>query len=145
VKRHLFALGGACGVVLTAGTGVAAAQSVQGVDQYAATGQSANSNASSTQTNPPNSNISVRIFSPGDAGKVTQSNTSAAWAVAANETETTQAVDQSQSGGGGAAEQAVGQQALTGRRPTRTPSPSRSTRATATSRSGSIVRATTAT
>ena len=114
MKRHLLALAGACGVLLTAGTGVAAAQSVQGVDQYAATGQSASSNASSTQTNPSNSNISVRIFSPGDAGKVTQSNTSAAGAVAANEAETTQAVDQSQSGGGGAAEQAVGQQALTG-------------------------------
>lgn len=114
MKRHLIALCAALAVLLTAGTGVAAAQSVQGVEQKAATGQSADSNASSTQVNPSNSNISVRIFSPGDAGKVTQENTSAAESVAANEAETTQTADQSQSGGGGAAEQAVGQEAFTG-------------------------------
>jgi GTP cyclohydrolase II len=112
VKRHLIALAGALGILLTAGTGVAAAQSVQGVEQFAGTGQSASSNASSTQTNPSNSNISVRIFSPGDAGSVTQENTSAAESVAANDADTTQTADQSQSGGGG--EQAVGQEAFTG-------------------------------
>jgi hypothetical protein len=116
VKRHLIALLGALAALLTAGTGVAAAQSVQGVEQLAATGQSASSNASSTQVNPSNSNISVRIFSPGDGGDVTQENASAAAAAAANQAATVQSADQSQSGGGGAAEQAVGQQALTGQK-----------------------------
>jgi hypothetical protein len=114
VKRHLIALVCALGVLLIAGTGVAAAQSVQGVEQIAGTGQSASSNASSTQTKPSNSNISVRIFSPGDGGSVTQENASAAKSVAGNAAETTQTADQSQSGGSG--EQAVGQEAFTGQK-----------------------------
>jgi GTP cyclohydrolase II len=111
VKRHLLALAGATGVLLAAGPGVAAAQSVQGVQQVAGTGQSATSNANSTQVNPSNSNISVRIFSPGEAGTVSQENTSAAGAAAGNAAATTQAAAQSQAGGAG--EQAVGQEAAT--------------------------------
>jgi hypothetical protein len=114
VKRHVIALLGALGVLLAAGPGVAAAQSVQGVGQSAVTGQSASSDASSTQTSPSNSNISVRIFSPGDGGSVSQENTSTAASAAANAAETTQTADQSQSGGGG--EQAVGQEAFTGQK-----------------------------
>lgn len=111
MKRHLIALVGALAVLLAFGPGAAQAQSVQGVGQTATTGQSATSNASSTQTNPTNSNISVRIFSPGDAGSVAQSNTSAAGSAALNKAETTQAASQAQSGAG---EQAVGQKAETG-------------------------------
>jgi hypothetical protein len=112
VKRQLIALLGAIAVLLTLGSGAAQAQSVQAVDQVAGTGQSANSSASSTQTNPSNSNISVRIFSPGDNGKVSQSNTSVAGSAAGNAAATGQAVSQTQGGGGGG-EQAVGQVAET--------------------------------
>jgi GTP cyclohydrolase II len=113
VKRHLIALVGALLAVLAIVAGPAQAQSVQGVGQSAATGQSAESSASSTQTAPSNSNISVRIFSPGDGGSVSQSSTSVAGSIAGNKASTTQAVGQSQGGGGGG-EQAVGQSAETG-------------------------------
>ena len=82
MKRQLIALLGAIAVLLALGSGVAQAQSVQGVEQVAGTGQSASSSASSTQTNPSNSNINVRIFSPGDNGSVSQSNNSVAGSVA---------------------------------------------------------------
>ena len=114
MKRHLIALCGALAVLLGIGTGVAQAQGVQGVEQAAVTGQSASSNASSTQVAPTNSNIDVRIFSPGDNGSVTQSNSSAAASAALNAAQTSQAAAQSQAGGGGDAVQAVGQGALTG-------------------------------
>jgi hypothetical protein len=113
VKRHLIALLGALAVLLALGSGVAQAQSVQGVEQVAGTGQSATSNATSTQTAPSNSNISVRIFSPGENGSVSQSNNSAAVSGAVNKAATTQAVTQA---GGGAGEQAAGQIALTGQK-----------------------------
>jgi len=113
VKRHLIALLGALAVLLALGSGVAQAQSVQGVEQVAGTGQSATSNATSTQTAPSNSNISVRIFSPGENGSVSQSNNSAAVSGAVNKASTTQAVTQA---GGGAGEQAAGQIALTGQK-----------------------------
>jgi hypothetical protein len=112
VKRHLIALLGALAVVLAFVAGPAQAQSVQGVEQVAGTGQSASSSASSTQTSPSNSNISVRIFSPGDGGSVSQSNNSVAASKAVNAAETAQGVSQAQGGGGG--EQAVGQVAETG-------------------------------
>ncbi|HET8757228.1 MAG TPA: hypothetical protein VFM58_14510 [Solirubrobacteraceae bacterium] len=111
MKRHLIALVGALAVLLAFGSGAAQAQSVQGVGQTATTGQSATSNASSTQTNPTNTNISVRIFSPGETGSVAQNNTSAAGSAALNGASTAQAVSQAQSGAG---EQAVGQTAGTG-------------------------------
>jgi GTP cyclohydrolase II len=110
VKRQLIALLGAIAVLLAIGSGAAQAQSVQAVEQVAGTGQSAGSSASSTQTNPSNSNISVRIFSPGDNGSVSQSNNSVAGSIAGNKASTEQAVGQSQ---GGAGEQAVGQVAET--------------------------------
>ena len=107
MKRQLIALVGALLTVLAIVAGPAQAQSVQGVEQASGTGQSADSSASSTQTAPSNSNISVRIFSPGDNGSVSQSNNSVAGSVAANKAETTQAVGQGSGAGGG--EQVVGQ------------------------------------
>jgi hypothetical protein len=109
----LIALLGALAVLLALGSGVAQAQSVQGVEQLAATGQSASSNASSKQVAPSNSNIDVRIFSPGDNGSVSQSNNSAAVSGAVNKASTQQAVTQA---GSGAGEQAAGQIALTGQK-----------------------------
>jgi hypothetical protein len=108
----LIALLGAIAVLLAIGSSAAQAQSVQAVEQGAVTGQSANSSATSTQTNPSNSNISVRIFSPGNNGSVSQSNNSVAGSVAGNAAATAQGVSQSQGGGGGG-EQAVGQVAGT--------------------------------
>jgi hypothetical protein len=102
--------------------GVSQAQSgagEQAVGQNADTGQSANSSASSEQTKPSNSNIDVRIYSPGGNGNVDQSNTSAAGSIAGNKASTEQAVEQAQGGGcgckgSGSGVQAVGQDAATG-------------------------------
>ena len=112
MKRQLIALLSAIAVLLAIGSSAAQAQSVQAVEQGAVTGQSANSSATSTQTNPSNSNISVRIFSPGDNGSVSQSNNSVAGSIAGNKASTGQAVSQTQGGGGGG-EQAVSQVAGT--------------------------------
>jgi hypothetical protein len=117
VRRHVIALATAFGVLLTAGTGVAAASSpTQAVGQSAGTGQSASSTASSTQVAPSNSNISVRIGSPGNNGSVSQSNASTAASAALNAAATAQNATQSQGGGGGT--QAVGQDAGTGQQAT---------------------------
>jgi len=76
---------------------------------------SATSDATSTQDNPSNSNISVRIHSPGNGGAVTQKNSSAAVSDAANANKTTQSSTQQQAGGAccgtGGGTQAVGQKA----------------------------------
>jgi hypothetical protein len=110
VKRQIIAPAVALAVLLTAGAGTAAAQgSQQLAEQSAGTGQSASSNASSTQVNPTNSNISVRIGSPGNNGSVNQSNSSSAASAAGNAALT----DQSASQSGGSGVQGVLQNALT--------------------------------
>jgi GTP cyclohydrolase II len=98
----------------------------QAVSQVAETVQQAKSNAESKQEKPSNTNISVRIHSPGSDGDVSQSNNSAAGSAAGNLAETTQNAGQQQGGGapapakskccdgGGAGVQAVGQEAETG-------------------------------
>jgi hypothetical protein len=94
----------------------------QAVGQTAGTGQKAESNATSTQDHPSNSNIDVRIYSPGNNGDVKQSNTSLAGSIAGNAAKTEQGVEQEQGGGGcgchgsGNGVQAVGQQAFTGQK-----------------------------
>jgi hypothetical protein len=92
----------------------------QAVGQVAETIQKAKSQAESKQEKPSNSNISVRIHSPGDDGDVEQSNNSVAGSAAGNLAKTDQAVEQSQGGddcrckhGGGSGVQAVGQEAKT--------------------------------
>ena len=67
-------------------------------DQSATNGQTAESTANSTQDHPSNTNISVRIMSPGDDGSVTQTNDSSAKSAAGNKNSTTQSAGQS--GGG---------------------------------------------
>jgi hypothetical protein len=67
-------------------------------NQSATNDQTANSTATSTQDHPSNTNISVRIMSPGDDGSVTQTNDSSAKSAAGNKNSTTQSADQS--GGG---------------------------------------------
>ena len=67
-------------------------------NQSATNDQTANSTATSTQDHPSNTNISVRIMSPGDDGSVTQTNDSSAKSAAGNKNSTTQSAGQS--GGG---------------------------------------------
>lgn len=115
MRRHLIGLAAAVGVLLSAGAGVAAADTgTQAVGQTAATGQSATSGATSTQTNPSNSNVDVRIFSPGNNGSVSQENSSTAASAALNAAETAQQASQQAGGGSASGLQAVGQQAGTG-------------------------------
>ncbi len=96
--------------LLVGGAGIAAAADQQVVGQQAASSQTASSDATSTQQAPTNQNIDVRIFSPGDAGAVTQTNSSAAASAAVNANTTDQSATQQQAGGTGGT-QAAGQAA----------------------------------
>ncbi len=96
--------------LLVGGAGIAAAADQQVAGQQAASNQTAGSDATSTQQAPTNQNIDVRIFSPGDAGAVTQTNSSAAASAAVNANTTDQSATQTQAGGAGGT-QAAGQAA----------------------------------
>lgn len=89
------------GLTLGLGAGPAMAQdfSGQSAAQFAGSVQAAQSNATSTQYNPSNTNINVRVLSPGDDGDVSQENNSYAEADATNDNTTDQSVSQSQAGG----------------------------------------------
>jgi hypothetical protein len=71
----------------------------QAAGQEAKSDQSADSKAESTQKEPSNVNVPIRIGSRGDGGDVTQTNASLAGAASANGNKTDQSVDQTQSGG----------------------------------------------
>jgi hypothetical protein len=120
------AAGSAAGNAASTGQAVSQTQGggggEQAVGQVAETIQQAKSRAESKQEKPSNSNISVRIHSPGDDGDVEQSNDSIAGSAAGNLAETEQGVEQQQGGGdaakkdkccGGSGVQAVGQEAKT--------------------------------
>src|SRR5215469_8014679 len=72
----------------------------QGVSQSAGTSQIAGAASSAVQVQPTNTNVSVRIFSPGNDGNVTQTNSASSTANAGNAAGTSQSADQSQSGSG---------------------------------------------
>ena len=72
----------------------------QALDQTAVSKQDADANASSKQIHPSNLNAPVRVLSPGDNGKVEQSNVSGADALAVNLNKTDQDAEQNQSGSG---------------------------------------------
>jgi hypothetical protein len=111
MSRKLLALA-VSALTLGLGAGPAMADvplSGQIAEQVAGSQQSAVSNANSTQINPNNTNISVRVLSPGDDGDVTQSNQSGAVSFAGNSNDTTQTADQSQGGAGGVGVQESGQ------------------------------------
>jgi hypothetical protein len=105
------------------GTAQSATQSQSGsggsqtVGQAASNEQSAAALSGTVQEHPTNSNISVRVLSPGDDGPVTQSNVASSNATAANLNGTHQTADQTQGGGsdsckcGSAGEQVIGQDA----------------------------------
>ena len=110
MKRNKFVLLVGTLSLLMGGAGIAAAADPQVAGQQADSSQTASSNATSTQTAPTNQNIDVRIFSPGDAGAVTQTNSSAAASAAVNANTTDQRASQQQAGGAGGT-QAAGQAA----------------------------------
>ena len=68
--------------------------------QEAKNAQSADADAKAVQLAPSNDAFSIRVLSPGNDGDVTQSNSVAAGAVAANGNETKQTIDQTQAGSG---------------------------------------------
>ena len=68
--------------------------------QEASNKQDADADATALQLKPSNTNQSIRVLSPGNDGKVTQSNSTTAVAAALNANKTDQSIDQSQTGGG---------------------------------------------
>jgi hypothetical protein len=74
---------------------------IQAAGQDALNLQKAKSNATSTQIDPSNENISVRVLSPGSDGDVSQSNNSTAQSFAGNANLTKQKIEQTQSGSSG--------------------------------------------
>jgi hypothetical protein len=97
--------------------GGAASKALQQAAQWAGNDQSATSSADSTQKDPSNENISVRVLSAGDNGSVDQSNNSDAKSFAGNKNGTMQTSGQDQGGGS-------------------TPTPKKSTRGSDTSSGG---------
>ena len=96
----------------TAPTGQTASQTqggsgVQSADQQAQTDQAALAGSSAQQVDPSNSNISVRVLSPGSDGNVTQSNNATSTANASNTGSTTQSGTQIQSGSGSGVQSAT--------------------------------------
>jgi GTP cyclohydrolase II len=81
----------------------------QAIGQSASNDQAAKALSLATQTGASNTNIPVRVLSPGDDGSVEQTNSVDSDATAANLNATGQSADQDQSGAGGT--QAIGQAA----------------------------------
>lgn len=103
-RRLLASVLGLLALLLAVGAATATAADpvgVQTVDQSAASGQQATAASGATQVNPTNTNISVRVLSPGDDGSVTQTNSVGSTALAGNENTTGQLAGQTQAGSGG--------------------------------------------
>ncbi len=89
----------------------------QTIGQSASNDQSAAALSGTVQEHPTNTNISVRVLSPGNDGPVSQSNVATSNATAANVNGTHQSADQTQGGGsdsckcGSAGSQVIGQSA----------------------------------
>jgi hypothetical protein len=112
MNRHILAWVASAALLGAAGAAPAMADdsgATQALGQSATNQQSADSDAKSTQVNPTNQNISVRVLSPGDDGSVSQTNASQALSAAGNLNKTSQSASQTQGGGGGT--QAAGQTA----------------------------------
>jgi len=112
MNRHILAWVASAALLGAAGAAPAMADdsgATQALGQSASNQQSASSDATSTQVNPSNQNISVRVLSPGNDGSVSQTNASQALSAAGNLNKTSQSASQTQGGGGGT--QAAGQTA----------------------------------
>jgi hypothetical protein len=111
MRRRLLAFIAGAVLLPAVAAGSAAADDplVQGAGQTASSQQTAGSSATSTQSSPSNTNISVRIGSEGDGGVVAQTNGSSATSVAGNANSTNQQAAQQ----GGAPGVAVAGQSAT--------------------------------
>ena len=111
MRRRLLAFIAGAVLLPAVAAGSAAADDplVQGAGQSAGSQQTAGSSATSTQSSPSNTNVSVRIGSPGDGGVVAQTNGSSATSVAGNANSTNQQAAQQ----GGAPGVAVAGQSAT--------------------------------
>ena len=85
----------------------------QAAGQSAASGQEADGSADAYQGGATNRTFDVRVLSPGSSGDVTQSNSTTAVGIAANDNDTKQDTDQTQAGGGSGSDytQVAGQEA----------------------------------
>jgi hypothetical protein len=104
-------------LLLTIGVGTAAADppNVQTVGQTAGNTQAAGAASGAAQVQPTNTNIDVRVLSPGNNGSVSQTNSASSQAAAGNANGTTQSAGQTQGGGGTqTAGQAAGNQQAAG-------------------------------
>jgi len=105
MKRRFVALVlGALTLLLALGAATALADAPPGVQtagQTATSAQQAAAASEATQTNPSNTNISVRVLSPGNDGSVTQTNSVDSNASANNSNSADQGASQSQGSGGG--------------------------------------------
>lgn len=103
-KRFFACVLGSLAMLLALGATTAAADTppgVQTVDQSATSGQQATAASGAAQIQPSNTNIAVRVLSPGDSGSVNQTNTASSTADATNANATGQTAAQDQSGAGG--------------------------------------------
>jgi hypothetical protein len=105
-------------LALCLGVGQAAAEEPadgagQAAGQSASNGQKADGDAGAYQGGATNRVFDIRVLSPGNSGTVDQSNTVTAVGVAANDNDTKQKLDQSQTGGGpgSSSTQVAGQEA----------------------------------
>ena len=115
MRRILAVVAAALGLLVAAGQATAAPgdSALELAGQAAANAQGAGAQSGASQSQPSNTNISVRVLSPGDNGDVSQSNTVSSNATAANANVTGQSADQAQSGSCGCSggTQATGQEA----------------------------------
>jgi hypothetical protein len=103
-KRFLAFVAGLLVLVLAVGATTAAADTPPGVqtaDQSATSGQQAVAASGAAQVQPSNTNISVRVLSPGNDGNVTQTNSVSSTGTATNSNDTSQNASQTQGGAGG--------------------------------------------
>jgi hypothetical protein len=93
----------------------AAGSGLQAIGQSAGSEQDATALSATEQEKPSNDNVSVRVLSPGDDGRVSQSNEASSEATAGNTSQTEQEADQAQAGDsckcGSAGSQVIGQSA----------------------------------
>jgi hypothetical protein len=101
MRRQLLAIALALSAAASAASVAAAEPPVQVAGQTATTAQQSTAASEATQTNPSNTNISIRVLSPGNDGDVSQQNTAASSAAAGNSGSTTQSAGQTEAAGGG--------------------------------------------
>ena len=101
-KRLLASVVGVLILLLSVGTlAASASDGVQAQGQSATSEQQASAASGATQIDPSNTNIDVRVLSPGDNGSVSQTNSATSHATASNANGADQSASQNQGGSGG--------------------------------------------